>query len=90
MNREPAAVHSEQLPNAVKMVRVEGGTVPGDRQGRLDNIEYLISVYRIRYMHYVWRNHMPEAGEMERKINRLLDRWQRVRDRDVAEAMEYV
>jgi hypothetical protein len=37
-------------------------------------------------MHYVWRDHMPEAGEMERKIDRLLERWQRVRNRELAEA----
>jgi chemotaxis regulatin CheY-phosphate phosphatase CheZ len=57
-----------------------------DRQARLDKIEYLISVYRMRHMHYVWRDHMPEAGEMERKIDRLLERWQRVRNRELAEA----
>jgi chemotaxis regulatin CheY-phosphate phosphatase CheZ len=57
-----------------------------DRQNRLDKIEYLIGVYRMRHMHYVWRDHMPEAGEMERKIDRLLERWQRVRNRQLAEA----
>lgn len=51
-----------------------------DQQGRLDRIEYLIGVYRMRYMHYVWADHMNEAGEMQRKIDRLLRRWQRVRD----------
>jgi chemotaxis regulatin CheY-phosphate phosphatase CheZ len=57
-----------------------------DCQSRLDKIEYLIGVYRMRYMHYVWRDHMPEAGEMERKIDRLLERWQRVRNREIAGA----
>lgn len=72
MSTDSEAATVEQLP---------------DCQARLDKIEYLIGVYRVRYMHYVWRDHMPEASEMERKIDRLLDRWQRVRDRKVAEAM---
>jgi hypothetical protein len=55
-----------------------------DCQCRLDKIEFLIGIYRMRYMHYVWHDHLPEAGEMERKIDRLLERWQRVHNRELA------
>jgi hypothetical protein len=67
-----------------------GGTIVAaptrgaDRQSRLDKIEFLIGVYRTRYMHYVWNDHLPEAGEMARKVDRLLERWQRVRNREVS------
>jgi hypothetical protein len=61
--------------------------VRADCQGRLDKIEYLIGIYRMRYVNYVGCNHEPEAGEMERKIDRLLERWQRVHDRELVATM---
>jgi hypothetical protein len=67
-------------PAASNAVTVEAPACVDDRQNRLDKIEFLIGVYRMRYMHYVWHDHLPEAGEMERKIDRLLDRWKRVHD----------
>jgi hypothetical protein len=56
-----------------------------DRQDRLEKIEFLIGAYRMRYMHHVWQDRLPEAADAERRIDRLLNRWQRVRDRDIAQ-----
>lgn len=79
--RAAATEHQRSLPAAASAVGVEAPVRGEDCQGRLGKIEFLIGVYRMRYMHYVWQDHLPEAGEMERKIDRLLERWQRVRDR---------
>jgi hypothetical protein len=70
-----------------KAATAERVDVRADRQGRLDKIEYLIGVYRSRYVNYIGCNHEPEAGEMERKIDRLLERWQRVRDREIVQTL---
>ncbi|HET6877405.1 MAG TPA: hypothetical protein VFH38_07735 [Jatrophihabitans sp.] len=82
------AEQSASAPGATIMSGDDAATARHDRQSRLDKIEYLIGIYRMRYMHYVWRDHMPEAAEVTRKIDRLLERWQRVRDRELAEAVQ--
>jgi hypothetical protein len=83
-----AAVNEYQalLPAAPNAASSQSPVHGDGCQSRLDKIEFLIGVYRMRYMHYVWHDHLPEAGEMERKIDRLLERWKRVHDRAACSA----
>lgn len=87
MTTDPQAATEQQrfgpAPARTSMVPADAALRRDDRQACLEKIEHLIGIYRMRYMHYVWRDHLAEAEEMERKINRLLERWQRVRDRDL-------
>lgn len=84
-DREVAtAEQPRSAPEVTSMAGVDAAAARDDRQNRLDKIEYLISSYRVRHMQYVWRDRMPEAEEVTRKIDRLLERWQRVHERDFA------
>src|SRR5581483_8603292 len=82
--RATGTAYQVSSPAPVTETRVEESVRGADRQSRLDKIEFLIGIYRMRYMHYVWHDHLPEAGETERKIDRLLERWQRVHARELA------
>lgn len=84
MARNREAGSDEQPRSALEATSVAGSDAAAraDRQSRLDKIEYLISVYRMQYMHQVWRDQLPEAEQMAQKIDRLLERWQRVHGRD--------
>jgi hypothetical protein len=82
--RATGTAYQAPSPAPATATRVEGSARGADCQSRLDKIEFLIGIYRMRYMHYVWHDHLPEAGEMERKIDRLLERWQRVHNRELA------
>lgn len=85
INQRVAVTEYDGMPRtAASATRVEARAGESECQNRLDKIEFLIGVYRMRYMHYMWHDHLPEAGEMERKIDRLLERWKRVRDREVS------